>query len=52
MDNDHPSLVPNLNDDDMIYLYCLACNFKLVPGQELYNNIEFILEEMEVNGED
>lgn len=51
LDSDHPTLVPNLTDDDRIYLYCLGCNFKLYPGQELYNNIEFILEELEVNEE-
>lgn len=55
-DPDHPSLVPNLDIDsegnDIIYLYCLGCNFKIYPGLELYRNIEFILEELEVNGED
>lgn len=55
LDSDHPILVPNLrtdeNDNDTIYFYCLACNFKLYPGLELYNNIEFVLEELEVNGE-
>lgn len=52
MDSDHPILVPNITDDDKIFLYCLACNFKMYPGLELYNNIEFILEELEVNEED
>lgn len=42
-------LVPNLDEDDRVYLYCLGCNFKMWPGQELYNNIEFILEELELN---
>jgi hypothetical protein len=49
-------LVPRLwideNDNDIIYLYCLDCNFKLYPGLELYNSIEFVLEELEVNEED
>lgn len=56
IDSEHPILVPNLQIDDagndIIYLYCLDCNFKLYPGLELYRNIEFILEELEVNGED
>ena len=56
MDSDHPGLVPNLDIDaegnDLIYLYCLDCGFKLYPGLELYRNIEFVLEELEVNGED
>ena len=54
--SEHPILVPNLQIDeagnDIIYLYCLDCNFKLNPGLELYRNIEFVLEELEVNGED
>ena len=56
LDPDHPTLVPNLkiddNGNDVIYLYCLACNFMMYPGLELYNNIEFILEELEINEED
>lgn len=56
IDSEHPPLVPNLDIDaegnDIIYLYCLDCNLKLRPGSEMYNNIEFILEELEVNGED
>lgn len=55
MDSEHPILVPNLQIDDegndIIYLYCLDCNFKLYPGLELYRNIEFVLEEVEVNEE-
>lgn len=53
IDEDHPGLVPNLdidnNGEDVIYLYCLACNFKIFPGLELYNNIEFIIEELEID---
>lgn len=52
IDEDHPYLVPNLSDDDKIYLYCLGCSFKMYPGIELYNNIEFVLNELEKNGED
>lgn len=49
VDENDGILVPNLDEDDRVYLYCLGCNFKMWPGQELYNNIEFILEELEVN---
>lgn len=53
LDPEHPGLVPNLDIDiegnDIVYLYCLACNFKLYPGLELQNNIEFILEELEID---
>ena len=56
IDSEHPILVPNLQIDDkgndIIYLYCIDCNFKLYPGLELYNNIEFVLEELEINEED
>ena len=56
IDSEHPMLVPRVwideNDNDIIYLYCLDCNFKLYPGLELYNNIEFVLEELEVDEED
>ena len=56
IDPEHPMLVPRLiideNNNDIIYLYCIDCNYKLYPGLELYQNIEFILEELEVNEED
>jgi hypothetical protein len=56
VDEEHPILVPNLELDDeyneKIYLYCLDCNFKIYPGLELYNNIEFVLEELEIDEED
>ena len=52
LDSDHPGLVPNLSDDDRIFLYCLGCSYKMFPGKELYDNIEFVLEELEVNEED
>jgi len=43
IDKSHPGMVPNLKIDseneEIIYLYCLDCDFKIFPGQELYNNI-------------
>ena len=47
IDEDHPILVPNLSEDDVIYLYCLGCSFKMFPGTELYNNISKILENID-----
>jgi len=56
MDQEHPILVPNLDLDndynEKIYLYCIDCNFRLYPGLDLYKNIEFVLEELEVNEKD
>jgi hypothetical protein len=56
VDEEHPILVPRLwiddEDNDIVYLYCIDCNFKLYPGLELYKNIEFVLEELELNEED
>lgn len=56
MDSEHPSLVPNLEItdeyDEKIFLYCIDCNYRIYPGLELYQNIEFVLEELEVNEED
>ena len=51
LDEDHPALVPNLDDDDRIFLYCLGCEYKMFPGLELYQNIEKVLREMD-HGED
>lgn len=39
IDQFHPVMVPNIDEEDQIYLYCLACNFKIIPGTELYRNI-------------
>lgn len=48
IDEDHPILVPNLSHDDRIFLYCLGCSYKMYPGLELYQNIEFVIEELEL----
>jgi len=51
IDSEHPILVPNLkiddNNNDIIYLYCIDCNFKLYPGRELLQNMEKVIEENE-----
>lgn len=50
IDSEHPILVPNLDIDDagkdIIYFYCLDCNFKLYPGLELYNKISLIVDRL------
>ena len=37
MDADHPQLACNLDKNDDVYMYCLACSYKLRPGIALYN---------------
>ena len=34
---DQGLLFCNLEDDEIIYLYCLSCNYKNVLGLEVYN---------------
>jgi len=36
---DQGLLVPNLDDEDKIFLYCLSCNYKNNMGLEVYDNI-------------
>lgn len=37
---DQGLLMPNLNPSDIIYLYCLSCNYKNSMGLEVYDRIE------------
>jgi len=37
---DQGLLMPNLDKDDTIYLYCLSCNYKNEMGLEVYDRIE------------
>ena len=37
---DQGLLMPNLDKDDTIYLYCLSCNYKNKMGLEVYDRIE------------
>lgn len=46
LDNDHPRLFANIDENDNIYLYCLACEYKMIPGIELYSRIEKIVSEL------
>lgn len=32
--------LPNLDDNDTIYLYCLACNYRLNIGLNLYDKMK------------
>ena len=36
---DQGPLFCNLDEDDSIYLYCLACEYKKIIGLDLYNNM-------------
>lgn len=44
LDKDHPRLFANIDENDDIYLYCLACDYRMIPGIELYSNIEKVVE--------
>lgn len=33
-------LYPNMTNDDIIYLYCLACNYKVNVGYNLYDKMK------------
>ena len=37
---DQGLLMPNIDDKDDIYLYCLSCNYKNTMGLEVYDRIE------------
>ena len=36
---DQGLLMPNINDNDNIYLYCLSCEYKNNMGLEVYDGI-------------
>lgn len=36
MDGEHPILSCNMDKNDDVYMYCLACSYKLKPGSALY----------------
>ena len=37
---DQGLLMPNLDENDTIYLYCLSCTYKNMMGLEVYDRIE------------
>ena len=37
---DQGLLMPNLDNEDDIFLYCLSCNYKNTMGLEVYDRIE------------
>jgi len=36
---DQGPLMPNIDENDIIYIYCLSCTYKNVIGMELYDKI-------------
>jgi hypothetical protein len=36
---DQGPLMPNMDENDIIYIYCLSCTYKNVIGIELYDKI-------------
>ena len=37
---DQGLLMPNIDNNDKIYLYCLSCNYTSIVGLEIYERIE------------
>ena len=42
-DKDHPNLVSGVSEENVIFFYCLACNYKLFPGNKTIKKIKLIL---------
>lgn len=40
-DPDHGPLFATMDDEDDLYLYCLACNYRLYPGSEFSSVIRY-----------
>jgi hypothetical protein len=49
-DKTHLNVVPNLDSDDKVFLYCLECNYKKYPGLEFYKKLLKIVERLENGG--
>jgi len=47
LEPEHGRLYGSMDDKDSISLNCLACNYKMSPGIELYQKIEKILHSLE-----
>lgn len=45
---DQGLLLPNLNNNDNVILYCLSCSYNKVVGIDLYNKIVKLVNENEV----
>lgn len=45
-DPEHGSLFGNIDSDDKLYLYCVACNYKLKPGLALTDRIRREIKEV------
>ena len=43
LDPEHGRLYGSMDSEDCITLFCLACDYKMSPGIELYQNIEKVL---------
>lgn len=39
MNEEHGILVPNMDEHDEIYLYCVECEYKLFPGLNFYQEM-------------
>ena len=41
---EHGLVYPNIDNDDRLYLYCLACDYKNYVGMETYELMKSIIE--------
>jgi hypothetical protein len=44
---DQGPLMPNIDENDNIYLYCLSCSYKKVMGTDLYDKLSKQVNELE-----
>lgn len=49
-DKSHLGLIPNLDSDDKVFLYCLECNYKKYPGLSFYQGLLNKVKELENGG--
>lgn len=43
VDNEHLPLVSNIDEDDNVYFYCIACNTKLHPGEAMIKHLKLVI---------
>jgi hypothetical protein len=48
-DDSHLGLIPNVDSEDRIFLYCLECDYKKYPGLEFYKKIKDLAEKVYIN---
>jgi len=46
-DDGHLGLIPNIDYEDKVFLYCLECNYKKYPGSDFYGKIKELTGKLE-----